>query len=142
MGVNEAEARGILGVSNNATLQEARKAYKSLVKVFHPDLNSSTPEQAAQATQATARINQAWDTLEDLDKRGLLGKFVDDPREEEAPGSSFILRPRHPSWSECVICGSTPATSADFRFVATFLVWLQTGSLSGAFGTAPSLIAS
>ena len=131
--MNESEARSILGVSNTASLQEARKAYKSLVKVFHPDLNSATPEQAAQATQATARINQAWDTLEDLDKRGLLGKFVEDPREEEAAGSSFRLRPRHPNWSECVICGSTPATKADFRFVQTFLVWLQTGSLSGAF---------
>jgi hypothetical protein len=120
-------------VSNTASLQEARKAYKSLVKVFHPDLNSATPEQAAQATQATARINQAWDTLEDLAKRGLLGKFVDDPREEEAAGSSFRLRPRHPNWSECIICGSTPATNVDFRFVQTFLVWLQTGSLSGAF---------
>lgn len=133
MGVNEAEARSILGVTDTATLQEARKAYKSLVKVFHPDLNSATPEQAAQATQATARINQAWDTLEDLDKRGLLGKFVDDPRDEAATGSSFRLRPRHPNWGECVICGSTPATNADFRFVQTFLIWLQTGSLSGAF---------
>ena len=131
--MNESEARSILGVSNTASLQEARKAYKSLVKVFHPDLNSATPEQSAQATQATARINQAWDALEDLAKRGLLGKFVEDPREEEASGSSFRLRPRHPNWSECVICGSTPATNADFRFVQTFLVWLQTGSLSGAF---------
>ena len=131
--MNESEARSILGMSNTASLQEARKAYKSLVKVFHPDLNSATPEQAAQATQATARINQAWDTLEDLDKRGLLGKFVDDPREDEAAGSSFRLRPRQPNWDECIICGSTPATNVDFRFVQTFLIWLQTGSLSGAF---------
>jgi hypothetical protein len=72
------EARSILGVSNAASLQEARKMYKSLLKVLHPDVNSATPEQAPQATQATAHINEAWDTPEDLVNRGLLGKVVDD----------------------------------------------------------------
>ncbi len=131
--MNESEARSILGVSNTATLQEARKAYKSLIKVLHPDVNSATPEQAQQATQATARVNQAWDTLQDLSARGLLGRFVEEPQSGPASGAQFKLRPRQPSFTECTICGSTPATPASFRFLQTFLIWLQTGSLAGSF---------
>lgn len=123
----------MLGVSNEATLGEARKAYKSLIKVFHPDLNSGTPEQARQATDATARINQAWDTLEDLDKRGLLGRFVEDAQAPGHGAPEFRLHPRQPNWAECVICGSTPAAGATFRFIQTFLLWFQSASLSGTF---------
>lgn len=131
--MNESEARAILGVSDTATLQEARKAYKSLIKVLHPDVNSSTPEQAQQATQATARINQAWDILEDLSARGLLGQFLEEPDSGPVSGVQFKLRPRQPGFLECTICGSSPATPASFRFLQTFLIWLQTGSLSGSF---------
>lgn len=131
--MNEAEARSVLGVSRTATLDEARKAHRRLVKVFHPDRNSETQEEAARATAATARINQAWDTLQDLAARELLGNFLDEPSASTGSGRDFRLHPRPPGTSECLICGCAPAEPATFRFVQTFLIWVSTGTLTGSF---------
>ena len=131
--MNEAEARSVLGVSRTATLDEARKAHRRLVKVFHPDRNSGTQEESAKATAATARINQAWDTLRDLAARQLLGNFLDEPSTSTGSARDFRLHPRPPGPSECLICGCSPAEPATFRFVQTFLIWLSTGTLTGSF---------
>lgn len=130
--MNEAEARGILGISPNASLEDAKKAHRSLVKVFHPDLAGSNEDAVAQATQATARINEAWTTLQELAARGLLGRFVDEPRGPEPQGATFRIRRRAPHSGECMICGSYPATQASLKFVQTFLIWAQTGTVSGS----------
>ncbi|MBI3034149.1 molecular chaperone DnaJ [Candidatus Woesearchaeota archaeon] len=54
----------ILGVSRNATREEIRKAYKTLAKKYHPDLNKS-PE----ATEKFKEINEAASVLGDEKKR-------------------------------------------------------------------------
>ena len=48
----------ILGVSNNASLSEIKKAYRFLARKFHPDLNSD-----ADAHEQFIRIAQAYEIL-------------------------------------------------------------------------------
>ena len=50
----------ILGVDNNATSAEIKKAYRILSLKYHPDRNSS-----AEATERFQEINEAYETLGD-----------------------------------------------------------------------------
>ena len=54
----------ILGVDKNASDDDIKKAYRTLVKEYHPDLNSS-PE----AAEKIKLINQAYEVLSDPAKR-------------------------------------------------------------------------
>lgn len=131
--MNEAEARGILGIGATASLEDAKRSHRDRVKILHPDRAGSRPEDIERATQATARVNQAWAILQDLSARGLLGSFVDESPGFEAKGDTFRVRPRSPHSRECILCGSYPATQVEFRSVQTFLIWAQTRHMEGAF---------
>ena len=54
----------ILGVHRNATPDDIRKAYRTLAKQFHPDVNNS-PD----AEDKYKEINEAYEVLKDPDKR-------------------------------------------------------------------------
>jgi curved DNA-binding protein CbpA len=54
----------ILGVSENASLEEIHTAYFKLAKTFHPDINKS-----ASANSQMQAINEAYDILKDAEKR-------------------------------------------------------------------------
>lgn len=56
----------ILGVSKNASQEEIRNAYKTLVKKYHPDLYQGDKSFAEKKTQ---EINEAYDILSDSEKR-------------------------------------------------------------------------
>jgi len=56
----------ILGVKRNASNDELKKAYKQLVKKYHPDLY---PGDKSFAEQKTKDINIAYETLVDSSKR-------------------------------------------------------------------------
>lgn len=49
-----------LGISQNATIDEIKKAYRALVRKYHPDINSSKD-----ATKKTQAINAAYEILSD-----------------------------------------------------------------------------
>jgi molecular chaperone DnaJ len=53
-----------LGVSKNATESEIKKAYRKLSLEYHPDKNGS-----ADAVEKFQKINEAYETLGDADKR-------------------------------------------------------------------------
>ena len=55
----------ILGVSNNANMNEIKKAYRSLSFKYHPDKNPGNKEKE----DVYKKINQAYDTLKDSSKR-------------------------------------------------------------------------
>jgi DnaJ family protein B protein 4 len=55
----------ILGVSENATKDEIKKAYRSLQMKYHPDKNPGSQE----SINMTQKINEAYETLGDEQKR-------------------------------------------------------------------------
>jgi len=58
------EPHKVLGVSENATQDEIKKAYRQLAKKYHPDLNPGDEN----AAQKMNEINQAYDMLMNPDK--------------------------------------------------------------------------
>ncbi len=55
----------ILGVSEDASLEEIKKAYRKLAKQYHPDANRDDPN----AGERFKEISQAYGVLSDSDKR-------------------------------------------------------------------------
>ncbi|MEG0252155.1 MAG: J domain-containing protein [Christensenellaceae bacterium] len=53
----------ILGVSENATDDEIKKAYRQLVKKFHPDRYAHDSAQQAVASEKLKQINAAYDMI-------------------------------------------------------------------------------
>ncbi len=61
-----------LGVSENATQEEIKKAYRKLARKYHPDINKS-PE----AQEKFKEINAAYEILSDPQKRAKYDQFGD-----------------------------------------------------------------
>jgi len=55
----------ILGISENATKDEIKRAYRTLQMKWHPDKNQSSPE----SNDMTRKINEAYETLSDNSKK-------------------------------------------------------------------------
>lgn len=58
-----ARAYADLELSPDATLEQARAAWKRLVLRYHPDKFGADPKKLAVATRVTARLTAAWDTV-------------------------------------------------------------------------------
>lgn len=70
----------ILGVSKNASQEEIRNAYKTLVKKYHPDLYQGDKSFAEKKTK---EINEAYDILSDSGKRASYNAEIDPPSTSE-----------------------------------------------------------
>lgn len=58
------EAYQVLGMTNNATLEEIRQAYRQKISEWHPDkVNTMAKELREFATRMTARINKAYEMI-------------------------------------------------------------------------------
>lgn len=71
----------ILGVSKNATKEEIKKAYKTLAKKYHPDVNSGDG-----AAEKFKEINEAASVLGDDEKRAQYDQFGDADTFKQASG--------------------------------------------------------
>lgn len=63
----------ILGLTKSATSDDIKKAYRSLAKKYHPDVNKS-----ADAEQKFKEINEAYEILSDEQKRNAYDQFGHD----------------------------------------------------------------
>ncbi|XP_071446764.1 dnaJ homolog subfamily C member 16 isoform X1 [Hetaerina americana] len=79
----------ILGIRRSATVQEIRKAYKQLAKVWHPDKNKD-PE----AETKFVEITQAYELLSDPERRKQFDNFgvTEDPALQKKPDYSHYRR--------------------------------------------------
>lgn len=68
----------VLGVSKNSDISEIKKAFRTLAKKYHPDVNK-TPE----AETKFKEINEAYEVLSDPEKRANYDRFGhQDPRQQ------------------------------------------------------------
>ena len=63
----------LLGIKKDATKEEIKKAYRDMVKKYHPDVNKSD-----EASKIIISLNEAKETLLDDDKRCEYDKLLDD----------------------------------------------------------------
>ena len=78
--MNQKDYYKILGVNENASKEEIKKAYRKLAFQYHPDRN---PGDTKQAEQKFKEINEAYEVLSDQKKRqqyDQFRKFGFDPR--------------------------------------------------------------
>jgi len=61
----------VLGVDKNADEQALKKAYRSLAKKYHPDMNPGDKEAEAHFKE----VNEAYDVLSDTDKRAKYDQY-------------------------------------------------------------------
>lgn len=86
---------GVLGVKQDATLEEIKKAYRLAARTWHPDVNKEP-----NATEQFRRIQDAWEVLRDDQKKRkyLAGlKFAQDAGRQQ-PHQEF-------GWAPPVRCG-------------------------------------
>ncbi|MEG0074105.1 MAG: DnaJ domain-containing protein [Clostridia bacterium] len=67
----------LLEISPNASIEVAEKAYKALVKKYHPDLYTGLAKEKAE--EKIKQINKAYEVIKDVEKR----KEYDDKRLEK-----------------------------------------------------------
>ncbi|MEK7434710.1 MAG: J domain-containing protein [Cyanobacteriota bacterium] len=68
--LNEEDLYKILNIKEDSTLDEISKAYKTIAKELHPDLNQSiTPEEKSQAGKIFQKITSAFNILKDTEQK-------------------------------------------------------------------------
>jgi len=98
----------ILGVERTATADEIKKAYRKLVRQYHPDVSKHE-----NATEKTKEINEAYDVLGDVEKRAA----YDELGRGQRPGQEF--RPP-PDWGSQFDFGSGGDANANDFFSDLF----------------------
>jgi len=78
--MSELDYYKILGVAKTASQEEIKKAYRELVRKYHPDLHKEEPT----APKKMAEVNEAYATLSESAKRGLY-----DTKESAIPYVNF-----------------------------------------------------
>ncbi|MBE3578164.1 MAG: molecular chaperone DnaJ [Limnochordales bacterium] len=74
----------VLGVGRDASLEEIKKAYRRLVRQYHPDINKDDPQAAEKFKEAT----EAYRILSDPQLREQYDRFGHAAFEQGAPGSA------------------------------------------------------
>jgi len=75
----------VLGVSRTATQDEIKKAYRALVRKYHPDVNPGNKE----AEEKFKEIKEAYDVLSDPEKRARYDQFGHAAFDQNGQASGF-----------------------------------------------------
>ncbi|MBG0730629.1 DnaJ C-terminal domain-containing protein [Mycoplasma sp. 'Moose RK'] len=79
----------VLGITKSATLAEIKKAYRSLVNIYHPDRNTQkTPAEQKAAEEKFKEIQEAYEVLSDENKRNQYDNFGHQAFDQQA-GNGF-----------------------------------------------------
>ncbi|KAM7275188.1 hypothetical protein ACFE04_017054 [Oxalis oulophora] len=83
---------GVLGVSNNASLEDIKRAYRKLAMEWHPDRMTKTPSLLGKANGKFQQIQEAYSVLSDQGKRTIYdsGIYYDSSDDEEEGNSEFM----------------------------------------------------
>lgn len=84
----------ILGVNQSASADEIKKAYRTLARKLHPDVNKSPDAQ-----QKFAEVQNAYDVLSDEKKRSAYDRFGEAGLSGSAAAAENAGRGAHYSWS-------------------------------------------
>ena len=86
----------ILGLERGAANREIKKAYRKLVRKWHPDLNPNDPTCRARIQE----VNEAYEMLSDPEKRKAYEGRIEEGRISEATGMGSHPDPHeHPFFS-------------------------------------------
>lgn len=86
----------LLGVSQDADVETLRKAYRLAARKHHPDVSSEKD-----AHETMARLNEAFKTLSDVDRRAEYdamlagGTWENEPEPRQAPAKPVVVKIRH-----------------------------------------------
>ncbi len=80
-----------LGVNSNATKQEIKLAYLTLLKKYHPDVYEGDPKVAQ---DKTALLNECYDVLKDDEKRAQYDQklFANTQKTNQKTPDDYVLR--------------------------------------------------
>ena len=119
MAENKRDYYEVLGVSKSANEDEIKKAYRSLAKKYHPDMNPGDKE----AEVKFKEVNEAYAVLSDSEKRSKYDKFGHDAFAPTSGGGGFG--------------GFSGFSGADFDFGDIFSSFFGGGSSSRSRANAP-----
>lgn len=120
--MNRSHAAILLGVEEDATPSESRKAYLTRARLLHPDrLVDGTPEDIAAANNAMAQLNEAYEVMQKPPvAQATSARSTDSP-----PADNFGF----PIWSDphraCDLCGWGPAERVKFNSVSGFIIFMR-----------------
>jgi hypothetical protein len=120
--VNRLQASTLLGVSENATPSESRKAYLTRARLLHPDrLVGGSTQDIAAANNAMAQLNEAYEVMQ---KPAAAEPTSSRPTDSE-PADNFGF----PVWSDakhaCELCGWGPAQKTKFNSTSGFIIFMR-----------------
>ena len=78
----------VLGVSRDATEADLKKAYRTLAKKYHPDMNPDDKE----AEQKFKEVNEAYGVLSDPDKKSKYDQFGHAAFDPASGGTGFGVK--------------------------------------------------
>ena len=85
MAENKRDYYEVLGVSKTASEDEIKKAYRTMAKKYHPDMNPGDKE----AEVKFKEVNEAYAVLSDSDKRSKYDRFGHDAFDPSAGGGGY-----------------------------------------------------
>ncbi|MCP4689244.1 MAG: DnaJ domain-containing protein [Desulfobacterales bacterium] len=88
------QSLNILGLQDGASPDEAKKVFRELVKLWHPDRFERLPELRALAEERLKEINEAYDTVKSFHSRGVTTQRPHVEKKAPPPRRDQKERPR------------------------------------------------